>query len=232
MSIGEKFELIADAVYEVGKQDGDLAYFNMLTNNGKRTQYYGAFAMADFSGYTFPYLIQPTEYGCGRIFWNYPGTSLPGNIDFTKIVEDSNGYYQNFMYAINVKEIVFNAPAPKAYVQTFDYCAKMERLIGVNVAETTTFNRGFLNCYALRELTMFGTLGQTVSFAQSPLNKASIENIIDILSSTASGKTLTLKLSAVQKAFETSEGANDGNTSEEWMTLAASKSNWTITLSS
>ena len=29
---------------------------------------------------------------------------------------------------------------------------------------------------------------------------------------------------------KTSEGANDGNTSEEWLNLIATKPNWTITL--
>jgi hypothetical protein len=37
-----------------------------------------------------------------------------------------------------------------------------------------------------------------------------------------------LPLRAVNKAFETSEGANDGKTSTEWETLIGTKTNWTI----
>jgi hypothetical protein len=35
--------------------------------------------------------------------------------------------------------------------------------------------------------------------------------------------TAKFSLKAVNKAFETSEGANDGSTSEEWFTLTESK---------
>ena len=54
--------------------------------------------------------------------------------------------------------------------------------------------------------------------------------VITALSSTATGKTLTLKKTAVENAFETSEGAADGSTSDEWTTLLGAKTNWTISL--
>lgn len=54
--------------------------------------------------------------------------------------------------------------------------------------------------------------------------------VITALSSTATGKTLTLKKTAVENAFETSEGAADGSTSDEWTTLLGTKTNWTISL--
>lgn len=57
------------------------------------------------------------------------------------------------------------------------------------------------------------------------------KGIINGLNSEVTGQTLTLRLAAVKKAFETSEGANDGDTSETWNALVASKPNWTITLS-
>ena len=53
---------------------------------------------------------------------------------------------------------------------------------------------------------------------------------MNILSDTASGKTLTLSLTAVNNAFETSAGAKDGSTSAEWTALVDAKTNWTITL--
>lgn len=216
---------------------GLLAFFNMLTANGLRplTQYsasYGTFAYSDFTGYSFPTLMKFKDIS--RLFYNYKGTALPGNIDFTETGEGTggySGYYQTFIYASQLKEIVFNAPAPtKGYIQVFDYCGQLRKLVGLNCVEATTFNRSFYQCYNLTDITIGGVIGQTVTFGDCPLNKASIENVVNVLSDTASGKTLTLRLTAVKKAFETSEGANDGNTSEEWLALAASKSNWTITL--
>lgn len=47
------------------------------------------------------------------------------------------------------------------------------------------------------------------------LSKDSIIGVINILSTETSGKAITLSLTAVNKAFETSEGTNDGSNSNE-----------------
>jgi hypothetical protein len=52
------------------------------------------------------------------------------------------------------------------------------------------------------------------------LSKASIESIINALSSTTSGLTVTISKTAKEAAF----------TSAEWSALIATKSNWTISL--
>ncbi len=97
----------------------------------------------------------------------------------------------------------------KDYTVAFNYCADLTHLIfkeGSKIAAN-----------------------MTVSSATN-LVKDSIESIVNALWDDASGKTLTLSLTAVKKAFQTSSGSNDGNTSEEWLSLVASKSNWTISL--
>ena len=208
---------------------GLLAFLNMLSNNNSRKNYYGAFASSNLDGYTFPYTIKPGDIG--RMFYVYVGKKMPKNIDFSQATESTGGYYQTFCWADILEEIYFDAPAPTGqYNMTFSYCRKVKKVDRINVLEQTTFSQAFLQCYELEEITIGGVIGQTVTFADCPLNKESIENIIGALSESASGKTLTLKLTAVQKAFETSEGANDGNTSGQWLALAATKSNWTITL--
>ncbi len=62
------------------------------------------------------------------------------------------------------------------------------------------------------------------------LSKASLTSAVNGLSSTAEGLTVSFSTTAVNKAFETSEGANDGSTSAEWTALANTKTNWTIAL--
>jgi hypothetical protein len=57
-----------------------------------------------------------------------------------------------------------------------------------------------------------------------------LTNIVNALSTTTTGLFVTLRKDAVNKAFETSEGAMDGSTSDEWLALAATKANWTISL--
>ena len=90
----------------------------------------------------------------------------------------------------------------------------------------------FTNCFQLQNLTIEGIIGQNGFNVQwsTKLSKASITSIINALSETTSGLTVTLSKTAVNNAFETSAGAADGSTSEEWTTLEGTKTNWTISL--
>jgi hypothetical protein len=114
------------------------------------------------------------------------------------------------------------------------YGCTVETIDKIVVNEQTAFTSAssFTGCTNLKNVVFEGTLGQNGLNLQwsSKLSKASIESIINALSSTTSGLSVTLSKEAVQKAFETSEGANDGNTSDEWLNLIATKNNWTITL--
>lgn len=78
------------------------------------------------------------------------------------------------------------------------------------------------------------TIKQSIVFKGcSKLSADSIQSIIDGLATGVTGQTLTLSRTAVNKAFETEEGANNGSTEEasEWFNLIATKPDWTITLS-
>lgn len=94
-----------------------------------------------------------------------------------------------------------------------------------------TFSATFNECHYLEHMIIEGTIGQNdFNVSWSPLNKASLVSIVNALSSTTTGLTVTLRLAAVNTAFETSAGAADGSTSEEWTALIATKPNWTINL--
>lgn len=94
------------------------------------------------------------------------------------------------------------------------------------------FNNLFYQCESLENITIEGTIGQNGFNVQwsTKLSKASITSIINALSSTTSGLTVTLSKTAVNSAFETSSGAGDGSTSAEWTALIGTKTNWTISL--
>lgn len=102
----------------------------------------------------------------------------------------------------------------------------------LEVLETTTYLNAFFNCKDLVNLTMGGTIGQNGFDTRysTKLSKASHISVINVLSTTTSGLTVTFSKTAVNKAFETSEGAADGSTSDEWTALIATKPNWTINL--
>ena len=109
--------------------------------------------------------------------------------------------------------------------------SKIETIEKLIVGEKNTFTKTFDNCAELINIVMEGTIASSVSFPHSnKLSKNSIVSILNTLSSTVTGQTLTLNSEAVNTAFETSFGVADGSSSEEWTSLVASKTNWTITL--
>lgn len=105
----------------------------------------------------------------------------------------------------------------------------------INCDMVYAFTNAFNDCTALEELILSGSLvrGGLDLHWSTKLNKASIESVINALSDTTSGLAITLSKAAVDKAFETSEGANDGSTSAEWDALGGinrPRQNWTISL--
>lgn len=101
----------------------------------------------------------------------------------------------------------------------------IEALIFRDNGSQTFSNTTFNNCKSLANInSVAGVIGSSVNFQWSVLlSKASIANIINALSATASGMTLTLSETAVTNAF-------GSTTADEWTALIATKSNWTISL--
>ena len=113
----------------------------------------------------------------------------------------------------------------------FMNCTELETIEKIIITDTSHYDRWFNACGQLENLTIEGAIGQNgFDFHWSPLSKASLTSIINALSSTTTGLTVTLRLAAVNTAFETTAGAADGSTSDEWLALVATKSNWTINL--
>lgn len=116
--------------------------------------------------------------------------------------------------------------------QVFEGSYKLETIdkLILRTSTTQTYNNCFRDCTALKNITFEGLIKHNIDFKSCPLTKKSIENIISVLSEQTTGYTLTLSLSAVNKAYETSEGMNNGSESEEWQTAVKEHSNWIISL--
>jgi hypothetical protein len=123
-------------------------------------------------------------------------------------------------------------PAMSNYSGTYQGCYSLHTIEKIRCNEDTVFNSTFINCRELQNITIEGSIGKSGFYIESAtkLSKDSITNIINALSTTSSGKVMSLSLTAVNKAFETSSGANNGSTSDEWEALKATKTNWTISL--
>lgn len=105
---------------------------------------------------------------------------------------------------------------------TFGGCTALIKCMPINCDMVYSFVNTFKDCSELEELPVSGTLktnGFDVHWS-TKLNKTSITSIINALSSTTSGLTVTISKAAKEAAF----------TDEEWAVLEATKPNWTISL--
>lgn len=90
------------------------------------------------------------------------------------------------------------------------------------VGASTGYNATFAAATDLTDLTVSGVIGQNGFDVKDckKLTKASITSVINALSPTTSGLSVTISKTAKESAF----------TPEEWSVLESTKSNWTIAL--
>jgi hypothetical protein len=141
-------------------------------------------------------------------YWTNGISRLP-EIDLTGVTA-SDGFYATFL-SCNELVTIDNLIFPES---------------GEHPVLTSMFG-----CPKLKNIKITGHIGQTVDFtASTQLSRASIESIMTHLSDTATGKTVTLNKIAVNKAFETADGANDGSVSNDWEWWTGTKQKWDISL--
>ena len=136
-----------------------------------------------------------------------------------------------FMRCINLVNAQINTSGINVVTDVFNGCTSLKNAGTLDFSSVGYASRTFQQCSALEEVRIVGAIGVTFDLHWSTkLSKDSINSIMRALSETSSRQTLTLSLTAVNAAFETSEGTADGSSSEEWETLASTKTNWTISL--
>ena len=133
---------------------------------------------------------------------------------------------------VRIGEVDLSVGTGNYWQGTFAQCTKLHTIEKLVLSEKVYPLSSFVNCYELENLTIEGIIGQNDFNVQwsTKLSKESIISIINALSVTTSGLTVTLSKTAVNNAFETAKGNADGSTSEEWAALIATKQNWTISL--
>ena len=228
-----ELEQYATEAYEAGKQAENIKFWNGQTVNGNRTNFDYAFYGEGWNDDTFklPYTIQPTRAG-----YMFKGCRITKSEHLKKLnFSGCANFVQTFMES-SIEELgiidTSNAGAGFGGLnQTFMYCQNLKKIEKVILPKTPMRIDGFGYCSSLTEIRFEGTAYSGFDLQWSTqLSKASIISIINALSTTTSGLSVTLSKNAVNKAFETSNGANDGSTSAEWLALVATKSNWTVAL--
>lgn len=183
-----------------GKDTGGRGFYDKFWDdyqqNGERVEYDYAFSGRAWSDETY----SKVKYGFGK------PTSCTGMYRFSRQISDTI----QELDCENIREL------------NNVYADSRLRKIRVRVYETNRYSLAFLGTSYLEELEIYGTIGQNGFNVQwsTLLDKASITRIINALSATTSGLTVTLSKTAVNNAF----------TDAEWNALIAPKSNWTISL--
>ena len=137
-------------------------------------------------------LSQCTElmYGLGRLF-----TKRHGVLDFSACRSAMYMFYSNYVIE-TIEEMIFSE------ITNFDISAFADATNLANINKAS------------------GILAKSIHFQNSPLTKSSIKNIVNVLSPTVTGQTVTFNKSAKEAAF----------TEDEWAELTATKPNWTFQL--
>lgn len=248
MSIAEKLTTIAEnmqGVYDKGFADGQsqgggdeyqTAMWNGIQQNGTRTDYQNAFRYWKKSHDYWKPLYDIKTGGISMMFYGFSSDiGLPELCKRAGITIDTSGsttFGQVFSYATipDVGTIDFTNENCTSIGTPFiySYVAKAHLIVKADGSQTGWTNV-FTGAKYLTDLTIEGVIGDTASFRDCPLNKASIENVFEVLSGTKSGKTVTFKKSAVNDAFGID--VDDETTfpeGSEYYELRNSKSNWTV----
>lgn len=190
-----------DDVYEAGKKAGTVYewdYDEFWDNFQTRLHYANAFAYDGWNDTIYnpkyPIIVNHIE-GIGNMFtWNQKVTNT------------------------KVPIIVTNGKMNNAFANT-----KIKTILSLEVNGVTNFSNAFQSCTALEELNLSGVIdinGFDIHWS-TKLSADSLKSIINALSTTTTGLTITLPNTA-QSNYEKVYGSGS------WATLVATRSNWTI----
>lgn len=208
---------------EKSVQDGKEAVLKGYTGDYTRTNFNYALSQADLSGFAFEETVKPTDIYC--MFQYYKGEYIPSGLDLSNVpISTSSGQWL-CRYASKLKVFPdINYPAQTRYASTWEGCTELETVEVVRSAENSIYITPFEGCKNLKNIAFEGVIGQNIDFQHcSVLSKASILNIFEHLSNTATGMTVKFSLQAIINAFGDVQA-------QEWKDLIATKTNWTFSL--
>lgn len=200
-----------DTGYSMGNAEGKQAehdrVWDDLQQNGTRTYYNSYFAgrgWASGTTYNPKYPIVCTANGASNMF-------NASYVTDTLVPITISGSNAAVFYGSKIKTI-------------------RKLILGSGI---TTMGDWFNNMADLEDITIEGEIPNTTKFGQSTkMNAKSLVNVVEALSTSASGKTLTLSQTAVNNAvFPVKSQKNPDVKYDSWDALVAIKpSGWTITL--
>lgn len=228
-----------DGSYNEGYTDGQQAeydrFWDAFQENGNRAVYAGGFAGRGWTVDTFKPKHRVALNGttvADYMFMYFNCISSDDTDDLLDFTEFNSMFdfsaskrLQNTFYNARIKNLYVDCSNASTMTSTFDADngGYIENLTLKVTTKTTSFTNAFKNQGNTKNVTFTddSVIAANISFNQChKLTKSSITSIINALSSSTSGKTLTLSKTAKEAAF----------TADEWSALIATKSNWTISL--
>lgn len=225
MTIAEKLTTIAEnqqKVYDTGFAKGEQQGMDTGYTAGHTAGYQEGVAnhMRDYIRWCN--LQKNFLYAFAGVGWkntaadNMMATYVPPeNVVFNCAVNSTNMYYYSAVkdtkVPIDISQASGNAKT------TFANAQKLETIHKLIVSETTpTLN--FTNCNKLANINVEGVIGASWNLASSPLENASVQNIIDCLKDLTDAATQTLTLKS-----DVGENLTDAQKA------AITAKNWTLT---
>ncbi len=208
MSIAEKFEVIADDVYEKGKKDEYDKFWDNFQDYGNRKYYSNAFTSIvstenfwneEIFNPKYDIILAESINASDNMFLYTPIKDLEGILLRNGIKFDTsqtarlNGCFDRSRIEKVPSLDVSNCTT---IIRVFYNATKLIKAGFLNVPEECTFNNVFTDCRALVDLEITGTIGQS-GLNVSSCTKLTVASLLSILtalskdSSIASGKSIT-----------------------------------------
>ena len=225
---------------EQGKKDAYDEFWDSFQQNGNRTNYVYSFGCgwnADNFRPKHPLRPKIANY----MFFNNIADCIEVT-DFVEFCEEHNivldfSNCEGALYALSTLRTTHLG------VLDFRKCVKLGNLFysqnsgkGIQKidefisSEVTAFeNSTFQTATYLTDITMSGVVAKSINFGNCPLNKASIESVVSVLSDSVSGQMATFNKTAVNTAFGIDvDDVSTYPAGSEFYVLRNSKSNWTF----
>lgn len=223
--------------HDMGYSEGQTAEYDRFWDafqlSGNRTDYQNCFSGEGWTDETFQPKYDIISTNGYMLFRRCGLQDLGATIrkNGKRVAIDHNYLQFTFQQSQQLEVIEgIELKTPLIYISgAFAYCPKLRKIQTLPIAENAT-TLEFENIPLLEEISFSGVIPVSLSFQHSTkLSKASIRSIIDHLSATATGKTLTLSRTAVDNAF--GDGSEfSGTDGPEWGELIETRANWTIAL--
>ena len=249
VGIGAYLKAIYDnvpLVFEAGGKAWKKNFWDNYQDRGSLTDYSEVFSGTGWTVeyFTPTYDIHPTEKATNMFSHNCLPINLVSHLEelgvslITQHATDLSGIYYDTDFTA-VPPLVLGGTIDTTVWHLF---SESDQLVSVNIDITQEFmdkgiavlwSQCFERCAALKDLTFTGSgvINQTIDLQwSSALSKASITNVINYLASDTTDLICRLSLDAVNVAFQTADGANDGTASDDWLALLESKPNWSFAL--